>query len=101
MAFDFDNSPDRWGTDSGKWATFGADVLPMWVADMDFASPPAIVEALQERVAHSVFGYGGDNTKLRAAVVERLARLYRWDIEPSSIVFLRGSSADSTSSAAQ
>ena len=90
MAFDFDNSPDRWGTDSGKWSTFGPGVLPMWVADMDFASPPAIVEALQERVTHSVFGYGGDNVRLRSAVVERLARLYGWGIEPSSIVFLPG-----------
>lgn len=90
MAFDFDNSPDRWGTDSGKWSAYAPDVLPMWVADMDFASPPAIVEALQERVAHSVFGYGGDNTKLRAALVERMARLYGWEIEPTSIVFLPG-----------
>ena len=91
MAFDFDNSPDRRGTDSAKWATFGPDVLAMWVADMDFASPPAIEEALQERtVAHGVFGYGRDNGKLRAAVVERIARLYEWSIEPDGIVMSAG-----------
>jgi cysteine-S-conjugate beta-lyase len=90
MAFDFDHAPDRRGTDSGKWAYFGPDVLPMWVADMDFTSPPAIVEALQERVAHGVFGYGWDNANLRAAVVERMARLYDWHIKASDIFFLPG-----------
>jgi cystathionine beta-lyase len=90
MAFDFDHAPDRRGTDSAKWAYFGPDVLPMWVADMDFASPPAIVEALQARVAQGVFGYGWDNPKLRAAVVERMAQRYGWAIEPTDIVFLPG-----------
>jgi cystathionine beta-lyase len=88
--FNFDYCPDRRGSDSGKWNYFGADVLPMWVADMDFVSPPAIAEALQSRVAHGVFGYGFDSPTLRAVLVERMQRLYGWTIEPSDIVFLPG-----------
>jgi cystathionine beta-lyase len=90
MLYDFDQAPERRGTDSAKWAYFGADVLPMWVADMDFASPPAIVEALQARVAQGHFGYGWDNPQLRAAVVQRLAVRYGWEIAPEAIVFLPG-----------
>src|SRR5438034_4255690 len=52
MNFDFDAIVDRRGTDSNKWHKFGPDVLPLWVADMDFASPPAVVDALRARVEH-------------------------------------------------
>jgi cystathionine beta-lyase len=90
MVFDFDNAPQRRGTDSAKWSYFGPDVLPMWVADMDFASPQPIVEALQERVAHGAFGYGWDSASLREALVARMARLYGWTIQPADIVFLPG-----------
>lgn len=90
MAFNFDNCPDRRAGASAKWSYFGPDVLPMWVADMDFVSPQPIIDALQARVAHGVFGYGSDSPKLRAALVERMARLYGWTIEPSDIVFLPG-----------
>ena len=51
MSFDFDRNVDRRGTDSLKWKGCAErNLLPMWVADMDFASPPCIVEALQRRV---------------------------------------------------
>jgi cysteine-S-conjugate beta-lyase len=56
-AFDFDRVVERRGTDSNKWNKYGPDVLPMWVADMDFASPPAVIEALRARVEHGVYGY--------------------------------------------
>ncbi len=56
--FDFETLPDRRGTGSLKWDRYaGRDVLPMWVADMDFVSPPCVVEALRQRVEHGVFGY--------------------------------------------
>lgn len=87
---DFDTVIDRRSSDSGKWAVYGEEVLPMWVADMDFASPAPIAEALRQRINHEVFGYGKDPTELRQAVVERLARLYGWQIEPAHIVFLPG-----------
>jgi cystathionine beta-lyase len=47
MTFDFDQVFDRHNTGSTKWSRYPADVLPMWVADMDFAAPPVIIEALQ------------------------------------------------------
>ncbi|MDR1817167.1 MAG: aminotransferase, partial [Puniceicoccales bacterium] len=57
-SFDFDSCPDRAGTDSIKWRRVeGRDTLPAWVADMDFASPPCVLDALRERLAHPVLGY--------------------------------------------
>ena len=56
MTYDFDTPVDRSGTYSLKWEEAG-DALPMWVADMDFRTAPTIVEALQRRVAHGIFGY--------------------------------------------
>jgi cystathionine beta-lyase len=58
VTYDFTTCPDRRGTGSLKWERHaGRDVLPMWVADMDFVSAPEIIAALQERAAHGVFGY--------------------------------------------
>ena len=58
--FDFDSVIERHGTGSEKWDKYrGRDVIPMWVADMDFRSPPAVVDALRQRVEHGVFGYTG------------------------------------------
>lgn len=62
----------------------------MWVADMDFRSPDCIIEALHQRVAHGVFGYGDVPRDLIAAVVERMACRYQWDIKPEWIVVLPG-----------
>ncbi len=57
MDFDFDAPIERRGTASFKWDLYPGDALPLWVADMDFASPPQVVEALEARAAHGVFGY--------------------------------------------
>ncbi len=89
-SFNFDIPVERRGTDSGKWGWFGEDVLPMWVADMDFASPQPIIDALQRRVQHGVFGYGMDSNALKQTIVERMARLYAWTIQPDDIVMLSG-----------
>jgi len=57
--FDFDTPVERRGTDSHKWARYAdRDILPLWVADTDFRSSPAIIDALKDRVGHGVFGYG-------------------------------------------
>ncbi|MBN1537622.1 MAG: PatB family C-S lyase [Anaerolineales bacterium] len=90
MPYDFDFLPNRRGSDSMKWLEYGEDVLPMWVADMDFISPPAVLRALQERVAHGVFGYGIKTQPLVEAVVERMQRLYRWQVMPEDVVLLPG-----------
>ncbi len=90
-AFDFDQPIDRRGGDSLKWNKYaGRDVLPLWVADMDFASPPAVVEALQRRVAHGCFGYGEPWPGLVDAVLAYLQRRYGWDIQAEWLVWLPG-----------
>jgi len=90
MIYNFDELPDRKNTESIKWNYFPEDVLPMWVADMDFQSPEPVIRALQERVAHGVFGYAGDLPGLRDAIVDYLFRLYNWEIQGEDIVFLPG-----------
>ncbi len=91
MKFNFDSPPDRRGTDSQKWQRYaGRDVLPMWVADMDFEVAPAITEALQRRVAHGIFGYARPVKSTVDAVVEELERRHRWKVDPSWIVWLPG-----------
>ena len=58
MPFDFDEIIDRRGTAAVKWDKYAEpDVIPMWVADMDFRSPPSVVDAVRQRVEHGVFGY--------------------------------------------
>ena len=57
MKYDFDKIIDRRATNSYKWDSAPEGVLPMWVADMDFRTAPAIIDALQKRVAHGIFGY--------------------------------------------
>lgn len=91
MPFDFDRAPDRRDTDSIKWSRYaGRDVLPLWVADMDFAVAPAIEAALQRRVAHGVFGYASAWPSLVEAVQAHLLREYGWAIEPAWLVWLPG-----------
>lgn len=91
MAFDFEHPPDRRGSDSVKWGRYGGrDVLPLWVADMDFAAPPAVLAALHGRVDHGVFGYGDAPASLVDAVVESLARDHAWRIDPQWIIWLPG-----------
>ncbi len=91
MSFDFDQPPERRGTDSQKWQKYaGRDVLPMWVADMDFPAPPAVIEALHQRVAHGVYGYARPVPSQVAAVVENLSQLHGWTIDPEWIVWLPG-----------
>ena len=91
MRFDFDTPPDRRHSDSIKWQRYAQrDILPMWVADMDFAAPPPVLEALQKRLAHGVFGYAHPPSTLREAIVEGIARDHDWRIEPDWLVFLPG-----------
>src|ERR1700690_2490042 len=91
MPFDFDSVIDRASSDSLKWRKYaGTDTLPLWVADMDFAAPPAVVAALHRRVEHGVFGYGMPLPPLVQAVVEYCARRYGWPIDPAWLVWLPG-----------
>ncbi len=91
MKFDFDKIIDRRGTNSLKWEVYkNRDILPLWVADMDFESPPAVMSALKERIEHGVFGYTLAPMQLTETVVERMENLYQWRIQPEWIIWLPG-----------
>lgn len=86
----FDAVHDRLGTGSSKWSKFSADVLPMWVADMDFPAAPEIVEAIANRLQHPLLGYSVARDDLRALIVADLKAKYDWTIEPEWLAFLPG-----------
>jgi len=86
----FNDILNRRDSDSIKWNFYPQDVLPLWVADMDFRSPDCVVRALQERVAHGVFGYGCEQKKLKDAVIAWSAKHYDWQLHPDEIIFLSG-----------
>lgn len=90
MTFNFDMVSDRFSSESIKWHKYGSDILPLWVADMDFKSPNEVVDALQRRVAHGIYGYGVELPDLKKAIVERMWKKYQWSIVPEDIVFLPG-----------
>jgi len=90
MTFDFDQLFDRHHTGSTKWSRYPADVLPMWVADMDFAAPPVIVQALQQRLLHPLLGYSVAQDNLRDAIVADLWNKYAWQVKPQELIFLPG-----------
>lgn len=87
----FDTLIDRRHSDSIKWGKYaGRDVLPLWVADMDFAAPPAVIAALHRRIDHGVFGYGHAWPSLTESVLAHLESQYQWRVEPEWIVWLPG-----------
>jgi len=91
MTFDFDSVPGRLGTDSQKWQKYaGRDILPLWVADMDFKSPPAVIEALHRRVDHGIFGYARPVPSTVEAIVNAMQQRYGWTIDPAWLVWLPG-----------
>jgi cysteine-S-conjugate beta-lyase len=91
MSFDFDTPVERRGTDSQKWQKYASrDILPMWVADMDFRSPPAVIEALQKRAAEGVFGYARPVATTVESVLEMLESRFNWRVEAEWLVWLPG-----------
>ncbi|MBS3781947.1 MAG: pyridoxal phosphate-dependent aminotransferase [Candidatus Thermoplasmatota archaeon] len=92
---DFDEGLDRTGTECAKWDFVEEyfdrdDVLPMWVADSDWKTSDAIIEALKDRVEHGVFGYGKPGKEHDEAIVDWVARRYDWEIKPEWIVYTNG-----------
>ncbi|MBY5920690.1 MalY/PatB family protein [Ferrimonas balearica] len=89
MEWDFDRVIDRRSSDSIKWGRFrDRDVLPLWVADMDFAVAEPIQEAIEARARHGVFGYAAVPQSLLDAAQEWLARRWDWDVSKSHFVAL-------------
>lgn len=90
MKYDFDKTIDRRATNSYKWDSAPEGVLPMWVADMDFRTAPAIINALQKRVAHGIFGYTRVPDAYYDAVTSWFSRRHGWDIDREWIIYTSG-----------
>lgn len=88
MKYDFDELVERRGTNCVKWdESADPDMIPMWVADMDFRVAPAIQRALEQRVAQGVFGYNIVPESYYEAVISWFHRRHQWEIERSSILY--------------
>ena len=90
MKYDFDKTINRRATNSYKWDSAPEGVLPMWVADMDFRTAPAIIDALQKRVAHGIFGYTRVPDAYYDAVTSWFSRRHGWDIDREWIIYTSG-----------
>jgi len=89
MTFNFDTPVNRSNSDSIRWDRYaGDDVIPLWVADMDFQSPPCVMEALAERVQDGIFGYTHAPDSMRSAIAGYIAEHYDWEVDPDWIVIL-------------
>lgn len=91
MKYNFDELVPRRGSNSYKWDSAGSeDVLPMWVADMDFRTAPAVVEALRKRVEHGIFGYVKVPAAYYDAIGDWFKRRHSWRVEKDWVLFTTG-----------
>jgi len=95
MNYDLEHGLDRHNTGCVKWdqscTIFGSeDVLPMWVADMDFPVPQPVTEALIKRAQHEAYGYSFAAPSVLEAITERLWRIYHWKVDPEWLLFTPG-----------
>ncbi|NPA28019.1 MAG: putative C-S lyase [Epsilonproteobacteria bacterium] len=87
----FDKRVDRRGSNSQKWDRYkGEDIIPLWVADMDFEAPSPIVEAIKKRIEHKVFGYSPIEEETLEAFIDFVKRHYEWEIKKEWIIFSYG-----------
>ena len=91
MKYDFDTIVDRIESRSTKWLKFDdPNVLPMWVADMDFKCPPEVIEAIKERANQGIFGYTERPADLTSLLKQRLYDRSGWEIEPDWVTWMPG-----------
>ena len=95
MQYNFDEIIERRGTDSVKWdgvqKVWGRnDLLPMWVADMDFRTPPFVMDALRKRLDHAVLGYTFACEEWYTSICNWLHRRHQWDISRAMLTFVPG-----------
>ena len=89
--FNFDEIVDRRGTHAVKWDHCPSDdVIPMWVADMDFKAAPCIMEALRKRVEHGVFGYVNVPEEFHTSIINWFERRHNWTIDRDMIEYTTG-----------
>jgi len=90
MPSNFDKIVDRRSTNSIKWNAFPEDILPMWVADMDFGAPSPILGALHGAIGHGILGYEFAQESLMESVAKRMQKLYGWDIKAEDVIPVPG-----------
>lgn len=90
MIYKFDEVPERRNTNCVKWDFFPKDRLPLWVADMDFAVCPKIIDAIQKRLEHPVFGYTMESPEFKQVFCDRLDTFYGWKVDPEDLIMVPG-----------
>jgi cystathionine beta-lyase len=90
MAYNFNKTPERRNTNSIKWTRYPADVIPLWVADMDFQAPKPILNGLRAMIDHGVLGYDIPTTALQETVASRMDALYKWKVKPEAVSAVTG-----------
>lgn len=90
MVADFNTFIARQESDCIKWTKYPEEVIPLWVADMDFRSPEPVIRALHERVDHGIFGYQSDCPDLREILIERMRTRHNFNISSDQLMFLPG-----------
>ena len=91
MRFNFDEKVDRRDTNSYKWDSLDMEnVIPLWVADMDFKTAPCIIDALRKRVEHGIFGYTRVPDAYYEATINWFNRRHNWEIKASDIIYTSG-----------
>lgn len=90
MKYNFDEIIDRKNTNAIKWESSSPDILPMWIADMDFKTAPEIIEALQNRISHGVFGYTQTPEHFYVSIQKWWKKRYQLAIEKESIIPVSG-----------
>jgi len=88
MEKEFDLVVNRLKTHSVKWDTYPPDVLPMWIADLDFKAPPSVLKILEEKINHGIFGYESDFLILKQVFAAWVKEHYSWDIREEEIMFI-------------
>ena len=90
MSVDFNEVVNRRTSDSIKWRRYDEDVLPLWVADMDFLTPSPIINELKNRVEHRIFGYSSHPEELLNVIRDRLFKKFKWNVETKDILIVPG-----------
>jgi len=90
MDIDFNAQVNRRCSESTKWGEYNPDVLPMWVADMDFRSPEPVIKALHDRVEHGFFGYAQHPEEIKESVIDWLSKRHGWVVSPDDLIFVPG-----------
>jgi len=88
--YNFDRIINRRGSNAIKWDLFGEETLPLWVADMDFASPGEVISEVQARLEHPIFGYQSKDMELLDVIVDWMFKQHGWKITPEDILLVPG-----------